>query len=119
MYLFAKLIHQLVVLGALDGEFLQMRSVALDVHALSGLCKDGLLSVVRKHDDKCLRGIALGGVRESSSLHLNGVKSAHGSIGAVHVELTLIDVEQSAFELEVATVGAARCECQNSENKDI
>ena len=119
MYLLAKLIHQFVVLGALDGHLLQVRSVTFDVHTLSGLCKDGLLGIVWEHYYERLGGIALGGVRESSSLHLYRIESAHGSVGAVNVEFALVEIEQSALKFEVSAVGSARCERQNNENKDI
>ena len=119
MYLLAKLIHQFVVLGALDGHLLQVRSVTLDVHTLSGLCKDGLLGIVREYYYECLRCVALGDIRESSCLHLYRIESAHGSIGAVYVEFALVEIEQSTLKFEVPAVGSARCERQNSENKDI
>ena len=101
--------EDLVLLGALHLDFLQVGGIALDGDLLAGLADDGQLGEVGEDDDIGAGGIEGGGVVETAIDDGDGVEFLRGAVGGVDIELALVEALELTGDLEVVAVGAARC----------
>ena len=100
--------HPLVVLRSLYLHLLQVRGITLHAHRLARFGEDGLFREVGiNHHER--RGRAAGSlIHESTTIQLDGVQSVRSSIDAIDVELTLVEIQELAFDTEMTPVGATR-----------
>ncbi len=104
----AKLVHQLVLLGARNGHLLEARSIGLNIDRCAWFGEDGVLGEVGEHHYQRGRLLHRGLVGKATGLDVDGVHAFDGSVGAVDVEVALVDVQETALNLEIAAAGTTR-----------
>ena len=99
--------HQFVFLGATHLNLFQVGGVALDVYLGAGGSQDGYLGIVGEDEYEGGCGVEGYLVGEAPALHADGVEFTETAIGAVDIELTLVEALEFAFYTEESTIGAA------------
>ena len=99
-YLLAKLVHQLVLVGSGHLELLEVRGIGRELHRLARFGKDRLLRKVGKHHDERCRPLTHRLVGQAASVYPDGINTIDTSVEAINIKLTLVHVEDSAFDLE-------------------
>ena len=99
--------HQLVFFRAFHLNLLQVGGIALDVDAGAGGAYDGDLGIVGEDEYEGGGGVEGPLIGEASALHADGVEFADAAVGAVNIELTLVEALELALHAEGALVGAA------------
>ena len=99
--------HEFVVVGALDLHLAEVGGVALHLDGLAGLGEDGLLGEIGEDEHEGGGFVAGYGVDEAASVDADGVYLLEDAVGAVDVELALVEVFELSLEFERAAAGEA------------
>ena len=84
-----------------------MRSVSFNFHRLTRSCKDRLFGEIRENKNQCCGLFARYLISEPTSGYLNGIYSVKTTIGTINIKLTLIEIQQTTFDLEMIAVDPA------------
>ena len=101
--------QQVVLLGAAHLDLFEVGGIALDFYLGTGGADDGDLGVVGEDEDEGGGGVEGGLVGEAPALDTDGVEFADAAVGAVHVELALVEALELALHAEGAAIRTTRC----------
>ena len=88
----AELVHLLICLGALNGQFFQMGCVCLDIDRSARLCEDRLLGKVREYDHQRERVLAVTLIGETATYNPDCIKTIDTTIRTVNIKFALIHI---------------------------
>lgn len=116
-YLGAERCHQLIVFGAFYLQHLKMRSITIHLDRFSRFCKHWRLREI--WEDYGQRGRRCAGylIGEASALHLDGIYAIDALVIAIDIELALVHLQKSPFNLEVLAVFTTRDKKEKCEKK--
>src|SRR5574344_2255520 len=106
----------LIDICTLNGHLLHVRGIALDGNRCTTLRKDSLLRVIGEYKNQSLWSSNVQFIFKLSATYLDCIKTVYSTVRTIDIELALVQVAKSAFQMEFTLWGAACNQNQGEEN---